>query len=313
MRCSCALAQAWGFDSGLPDFRGDEGFWKAYPPYARLGLSFFDLADPAHFDADPDLAWGFYGHRLGLYRATVPHAGFGILRSWGARLPHGVRVFTSNVDGQFQRAGFDGVVEAHGSIHRLQCLRPCSDDIWPADDVAIDVDEDTMRAVPPLPRCRHCGGLARPNILMFGDWAWIGEPAGARERELAGWLRMLIGTKSRLTVVELGAGKAIPTVRNRAERTAASAAASGRRSGGSLIRINPDPAAAAVPPGVGVALGAGALAALTAIDARLPYLTQPSTVFRDRCRDFPGHVQGTLRESLSKRERPIRGELWCPP
>ena len=76
-------------------------------------------------------------------------------------------------------------------------------------------------------------------------------------------------------VVELGAGKAIPTVRNRAERTAASAAASGRRSGGSLIRINPDPAAAAVPPGVGVALGAGALAALTAIDARLRQVSEP--------------------------------------
>jgi hypothetical protein len=54
--------------------------------------------------------------------------------------------------------------------------------------------------------------------------------------------------ESRLTVVELGAGKAIPTVRIRAERTTASAAVSGRCSGGSLIRINPDPAAAAVPP-----------------------------------------------------------------
>jgi hypothetical protein len=50
-------------------------------------------------------------------------------------------------------------------------------------------------------------------------------------------------------------------------------AASGRRSGGTLIRINPDPAAAAVPPGAGVALRAGALAALTAIDARLGCLT----------------------------------------
>jgi hypothetical protein len=155
------------------------------------------------------------------------------------------------------------------------------------------------------------GGLARPSCSETGPGS--AKPAEAQKRELAGWLRMLVRTKSRLTVVELGAGKAIPTVRNRAERTAASAAASGRRSAGSLTRINPDSAVAAVPPGVGVALGAGALAALTAIDERLPYLTQPSTVFRDRCRDFPGHVQGTLRESLSKRERPIRGELWCPP
>jgi NAD-dependent SIR2 family protein deacetylase len=264
----CAGAGA-GVDSGLPDFRGDAGFWKAYPPYARLGLSFADVADPAHFDADPELAWGFYGHRLGLYRATVPHAGFHVLRSWGERLAHGVRVFTSNVDGQFQRAGFDGVVEAHGSIHHLQCLRPCSDDVWPADGVEVCVDEAAMRAVPPLPRCRHCDGLARPNILMFGDWAWIGGPADAEEHELEHWLRKLASAQARLVVVELGAGTALRTVRIRAERTAAAAAAVDRRSGGALIRINPDPAAAAVPPGAGVALRAGALAALTAIDARL--------------------------------------------
>ena len=35
-----------GVDSGLPDFRGDEGFWNAYPPFAQRGLSFMDLASP---------------------------------------------------------------------------------------------------------------------------------------------------------------------------------------------------------------------------------------------------------------------------
>ena len=63
-----------GVDSGLPDFRGDEGFWRAYPPFKRLGLSFVDLANPRWFEDDPELAWGFYGHRLNLYRATTPHA-----------------------------------------------------------------------------------------------------------------------------------------------------------------------------------------------------------------------------------------------
>ena len=38
-----------GVDSGLPDFRGDRGFWNAYPMYERLGLSFVDAANPAHF------------------------------------------------------------------------------------------------------------------------------------------------------------------------------------------------------------------------------------------------------------------------
>src|SRR5262249_50285934 len=55
-----------GVDSGLPDFRGDQGFWRAYPVYEKLGLSFSSMANPRWFRTDPEMAWGFYGHRLGL-------------------------------------------------------------------------------------------------------------------------------------------------------------------------------------------------------------------------------------------------------
>src|SRR5512143_1476726 len=78
-----------GVDSGLPDFRGPEGFWRAYPPYRKLGLAFEDLANPRWFDDDPALAWGFYGHRLNLYRKTAPHAGFAVLKRLAARAPQG--------------------------------------------------------------------------------------------------------------------------------------------------------------------------------------------------------------------------------
>jgi NAD-dependent SIR2 family protein deacetylase len=53
-----------GVDSGLPDFRGTEGFWRAYPPYARLGLNFAAMANPRWIATDPAFAWGFYGHRM---------------------------------------------------------------------------------------------------------------------------------------------------------------------------------------------------------------------------------------------------------
>lgn len=224
----CAGA-GFGVDSGLPDFRGDEGFWRAYPPYERLGLSFSEAADPIHFAEDPAFAWGFYGHRLQMYRRTVPHRGFELLRSWGAATEHGVRVFTSNVDGHFQRAGFEHVAECHGSIHHLQCLEPCTDEVWPADDVSVEVDTDTMRASQPLPSCPHCGGVARPNILMFGDWSWVPHPSEARLDELTAWRRDL--RTSRLVVIELGAGTAIPSVRRHAELASAGS--------GALIRINP--------------------------------------------------------------------------
>ncbi len=95
-----------GVDSGLPDFRGNQGFWRAYPPYEQLGLDFVSLANPRWFADDPALAWGFYGHRMELYRQTAPHPGFAILHRWEGRMPRGGFVFTSNVDRHFQRAGF---------------------------------------------------------------------------------------------------------------------------------------------------------------------------------------------------------------
>src|SRR3954466_6839529 len=81
-----------GVDTGLPDFRGDHGFWKAYPPYEKLGLSFVTLASPRWFREDPALAWGFYGHRLNLYRATPPHEGFALLKRWGEQMRYGAFV-----------------------------------------------------------------------------------------------------------------------------------------------------------------------------------------------------------------------------
>lgn len=68
-----------GVDSGLPDFRGNEGFWRAYPVAKRVGLRFEEMANPKRFETHPAFGWGFYGHRLNLYRNTTPHLGFQIL------------------------------------------------------------------------------------------------------------------------------------------------------------------------------------------------------------------------------------------
>ena len=247
-----------GVDSGLPDFRGTEGFWKAYPPFAKLGLRIEELADPAWFDRDPAVAWGFYGHRLNLYRATVPHPGFEVLRRWAAGKPAGAFVFTSNVDGQFQKAGFDPqrVVECHGSVHHLQCARRCRRHVWPADGAAVEVDEATMRATEKtFPVCPRCSCLARPNVLMFYDAEWVRDRTAAQQAAYAAWLKAVSG--ARLVVVECGAGTAIPTVRMESERAA-------QRYGAMLVRINvrePE-----VPPGGHVGLPLGAAEALRRVD-----------------------------------------------
>ena len=97
-----------GVDSGLPDFRGPEGFWRAYPPYAKLGLRFEEMASPDHFESDPPLGWGFYGHRTNLYRQTRPHEGFAILGRWADRMEHGgfVFKFLLNKSGELIEIGY---------------------------------------------------------------------------------------------------------------------------------------------------------------------------------------------------------------
>lgn len=244
-----------GVDSGLPDFRGNEGFWKAYPPFR--GKSFAQLSTPHWFRTDPQLAWGFFGHRLHLYRNAIPHAGFEILHSWGERLPGGYFVFTSNVDGQFQRAGYseERIVECHGSIGYLQCTANCSDELWPSDGLNLEIDETTIRCRSDLPRCLHCREIARPNILMFGDWEWNSRRTDAQQGRFERWLRETI--PHRLVVIELGAGLAVPTVRWTCER-----------SGGRLIRINPREAATPVGD---ISMPLGALEALRSIDERLKW------------------------------------------
>lgn len=227
-----------GVDSNLPDFRGDEGFWNAYPLYKELGFNFAQMADPIHFRHNPALAWGFYGHRLNLYRKTVPHAGFTQLLDCitSRELPY--FVVTSNVDGQFQKAGFadERIWEIHGSIHRLQCLMNCTDDIYHNDFPNIDIDMKTMLARA-YPMCPNCPAPLRPNILMFGDYDFneaVSYDQQLRWNEFIGECRTEAETQANAgtIIIEMGAGTAIPSIRHISESTS-------RHLTAPLIRINP--------------------------------------------------------------------------
>lgn len=257
-----AAGAGMGVDSGLPDFRGTEGFWRAYPPFARLGLRFEQVASPRWFRDDPALAWGFYGHRGNLYRLTRPHDGFAILRRWAAMSPSGGFVVTSNVDNHFTRAKFhdDRLYEVHGSIELRQCLQDCGVGIFPADNSDVVIDEATFRAAEPWPACPGCGGMARPNILMFGDYGWDSDRASDQREQWEAWLDSLRKHQSpKLAIVEIGAGLAIPTIRGLSETLV-------KIHGARLIRINPrEPE---VPPRQ-IGIAAGAFETLRAIDALL--------------------------------------------
>lgn len=239
-----------GVDSGLPDFRGNHGMWQAYPELGKQRIDFTEIANPAAFRLHPRLAWGFYGHRLALYRQTKPHRGFTLLKQLAETLQLPYFIFTSNVDGQFQKAGFDPelIYECHGSIHHLQCLKSCQQEIWSADDISPEIDHQECQWLGDLPRCPHCGHLARPNILMFDDYDWLSQRHHLQGQSLDHFIKV----HRNPIVIEIGAGTAIPTVRYFSERFAPN-----------LIRINPREYT--LPPHGGIALASNAEAGIKSI------------------------------------------------
>lgn len=219
-----------GVDSGLPDYRGNKGFWNAYPLYERLGIDYVRIANPAHFRKDPAFSWGFSGHCEDLYRRTVPHLGFQLILDWIKRYQLDYFVETSNVDGHFQKAGFaeEKVLEIHGAHSHLQCLENCAGHIWENQEV-VPVDLSTMRAKR-IPKCPICKGIARPNVLMFGDVGWVADRTNAQKERYADFLETNEGKN--IVVIEMGAGTLIASIRHGSESLA-------HYYGAKVIRINP--------------------------------------------------------------------------
>ena len=218
-------------------------------------MTFRALANPEWFFTAPTRAWGFYGYRYNLYKQTTPHRGFLILKHWQASKSIPGFVYTSNVDGHFQKAGFapEQVYECHGSINHLQCSMVCNDRIWPLESLPFEIDVEKMVALGPLPLCPECGCVARPNILMFDDGDWLDPRANLQMQRYFEWLKAAFGKN--IVVIEIGAGSKVGGIRYVGEKTP-----------GTLIRINPNEPQG--PEGI-ISLAMPALEAIDAIDEML--------------------------------------------
>ena len=96
--------------------------------------------------------------------------------------------------------------------------------IWGVKNFVPELDEANCLLTSPLPTCPFCNEIARPNILMFGDWKWIDDRMQQQRSRLDEWL----GRVKRVLTIEIGAGSHISTVRQMSEFQI-----------GPLIRINP--------------------------------------------------------------------------
>ncbi len=163
-------------DSGIPTFRDKEGYWENFPPFKEKGLEAQELASPWAFQNVLSHAWAFYEWRRRNAHENRPHSGYDIINHWMDSRFDDAFVHTTNTDGYHIISGTppDKVMEVHGSMWRLQCLGPCSRDFWDENSVPLcDLDYDRMEASN-YPQCPHCDSIARPHILMFGDWDYVG-------------------------------------------------------------------------------------------------------------------------------------------
>jgi NAD-dependent deacetylase len=137
-------------ESGIPTFRGKDGYWRNFDPA--------ELATPEAFARDPELVWQWYRERRQKIRSSAPNPAHQAI----ARLALSVNDFllvTQNVDDLHARSGVPSgkMVQIHGDIFMTRCS--CCETRYH------DQDRDGKK----LPRCSACGALMRPGVVWFGE------------------------------------------------------------------------------------------------------------------------------------------------
>lgn len=142
-------------DSGVPDFRSPGGVWAKIDPSM--------LSRPAIEGRGADRAafWRAMlaiGRAVGEPRPNPIHTAIARLEAAG----RSIGVVTQNIDGLHQAAGSRAVIELHGSMTHCRCTGcPAR---WTTAEIFARVAAGDR-----APDCEHCGGIIRPDLVLFGD------------------------------------------------------------------------------------------------------------------------------------------------
>ncbi len=204
-------------ESGIPTFRDPGGIWERFPPeeYATIDA----------FLTDPKKVWPFLLELADVVRAARPNPAHHAIADL-ERLGVVSCVVTQNVDGLHQRAGSQCVLELHGTGEFCVCVR-CRKRF----------DSVLVPRVPLPPRCT-CGGVLKPDVVMFGEGLPEGVLREAQTRVSRCDALIVVGTSASVY-------------------PAAALPALARSAGAAVIEVNPEPAVRAGQADVRLAVRAG--------------------------------------------------------
>ena len=137
-------------DSGLKDFRSNDGLYKQNNGYSAEYLLSSDC-----FYRHPDDFFDYYRANFNCLniKPNDTHKFIKRLEDMG-KLDC---VITQNIDGLHSKAGNKKVYEVHGTVYKNHCVK-CDKDF----------DEKTIFKSKGIPRC-ECGGMIKPNVVLYGE------------------------------------------------------------------------------------------------------------------------------------------------
>ena len=144
-------------ESGIPTFRGKDGYWQNLDPAK--------LATPEAFARDPELIWQWYRERRRRIRSAQPNAAHQAIVKLAQRAQEFL-LATQNVDDLHARAGMpaEKMVQIHGNIFVTRCSR--CEFSRREQDQAQEEEQKQQRVVP---RCPDCDAMMRPGVVWFGE------------------------------------------------------------------------------------------------------------------------------------------------
>lgn len=142
-------------DSGLPTYRGVAGLYNGALTEDEVPIE--EALSGEMMRARPELTWKYLLQIESACRSARHNAAHEALAQLQERYER-FTVLTQNIDGFHRSAGSRDLIEIHGCVQELQCVRCCA---------RRQVVDYSGLCVPP--RCDACGGLVRPRVVLFGE------------------------------------------------------------------------------------------------------------------------------------------------